>query len=261
MPSAILIEAMPERPPPNENLLSDTASELGPRLRAIRLRRGLGLRELARRVDLAPSSISQIETGKTRPSVSTLYALASEFGVTVEAVLFGEASLPDAEEPDTNAAQLRPVPEPALSVQRADERPAIALPSGVRWERLMFWADEDVEFIEAIYEPGGSSSLDDSFVRHNGHEFGHVLSGSLRLVVGFEEVILGPGDSITFPSSTPHRLSNDGTETARAIWVVRGRRGADQPTEPDEIEGLKLVPAEKKRKRRSRKDDPPPNAQ
>ena len=34
-----------------------------------------------------------------------------------------------------------------------------------------------------------------------------------------------PGDSITFPSSTPHRLSNDGHVTARAIWVVRGRRG------------------------------------
>ena len=56
---------------------SDRASELGPRLRAIRLRQGIGLRELARRLDLSPSSISQIETGKIRPSVSTLYALAA----------------------------------------------------------------------------------------------------------------------------------------------------------------------------------------
>ena len=91
----------------------------------------------------------------------------------------------------------------------------------------MFWADEDVEFLEATYEPGGASSPDDSFVRHNGHEFGYVLSGTLRVVVGFDEFILEPGDSITFPSSTPHRLSNDGTETVRAIWVVRGRRGAE----------------------------------
>ena len=87
----------------------------------------------------------------------------------------------------------------------------------------MFWADEDVEFIEATYEPGGASSPDDSFVRHNGHEFGYILSGTLRVVVGFDEFILEPGDSITFPSSTPHRLSNEGTETVRAIWVVRGR--------------------------------------
>jgi mannose-6-phosphate isomerase-like protein (cupin superfamily) len=124
------------------------------------------------------------------------------------------------------------VSEPALAVQRAVERPAIALNSGVKWERLMSWADEDVEFIEATYAPGGASSPDDSFVRHHGHEFGYVLSGTLRVVVGFDEFVLEPGDSITFPSSTPHRLSNDGTEPVRAIWVVRGRRGAETGHEP-----------------------------
>jgi len=117
--------------------------------------------------------------------------------------------------------------EPGLSVQRAADRPAIQLNSGVRWERLMFWGDEDVEFLEAIYEPGGASSPDDALVRHNGHEFGHILSGTLRVIVGFDEYVLGPGDSITFPSSTPHRLVNAGPETVRAIWVVRDRRGID----------------------------------
>ena len=60
---------------------SDAPTLLGPRLRAIRLARGIGLRELARRLDLSPSSISQIETGKIQPSVRTLYAFASEFAV------------------------------------------------------------------------------------------------------------------------------------------------------------------------------------
>jgi mannose-6-phosphate isomerase-like protein (cupin superfamily) len=104
----------------------------------------------------------------------------------------------------------------------------------VIWERLMFWGDEDVEFLEATYEPGGASSPDDSLVRHNGHEFGYVLSGTLRVVVGFDEFILEPGDSITFPSSTPHRLSNDGSETVHAVWVVRGRRGAEPVRETPE---------------------------
>src|SRR5438034_904163 len=211
--------------------ITDAQSELGPRLRAIRLRQGVGLRELARRLDLSPSSISQIETGKIRPSVRTLYALASEFGVTVDEVLFNEMPLPaDGASPPARGAAA--VSEPALAVQRAVERPAIALNSGVKWERLMSWADEDVEFIEATYAPGGASSPDDSFVRHHGHEFGHVLTGTLRVVVGFDEFVLEPGDSITFPSSTPHRLSNDGTETVRAIWVVRGRRGAETGHEP-----------------------------
>jgi transcriptional regulator with XRE-family HTH domain len=212
----------------------DAPSELGPRLRVIRLRQGIGLRELARRLDLSPSSISQIETGKIRPSVRTLYALASEFGVTVDEVLFNEPpSARGGGAPGTPGLS-RFVPEPGLLVQRAVERPAIALNSGVKWERLMFWGDEDVEFLEATYLPGGASSPDDSFVRHNGHEFGYVLSGTLRVVVGFDEFILEAGDSITFASSTPHRLSNDGTETVRAVWVVRGRRGSETMPEAAE---------------------------
>lgn len=216
---------MKEEPVPAT--IPDASSDLGPRLRAIRLRQGVGLRELARRLDLSPSSISQIETGKMRPSVRTLYAMASEFGVTVDEVLFNETPRPAGRDVPSAPDSTRAIPEPGLAVQRAVERPAIALNSGVNWERLMFWGDEDVEFLEAIYAPGGASSPDDSFVRHNGHEFGYVLTGTLRVVVGFDEFILEPGDSITFPSSTPHRLSNEGTESVRAVWVVRGRRGAE----------------------------------
>lgn len=204
----------------------DVPAELGPRLRALRQRQGVGVRELARRLDLSPSAISQIETGKIQPSVRTLYALASEFGVTVDEVLFGEPAatpaqlLPGAALGTPSAGQ-----DPGVVVGRGGRRPTIKLQSGVKWERLMAWSDEDVEFLEATYEPGGESCPLESLVRHSGHEFGWVLNGTLRVVVGFEEFTLGPGDSITFPSTTPHRLSNDGTETARAIWVVRGRHG------------------------------------
>ena len=210
---------------------ADESALLGQRLRAIRLQTGLSLRELARRVDLSPSAISQIETGKMQPSVRTLYALASEFRVTVDEVLFDHAPpAPDAV--SASVSESTPAAAgPGLEVQPAAGRPAITLESGVTWERLMFWADEDVEFIEATYAPGGASGPDDTLVRHSGHEFGHVLSGTLRVVVGFDEFVLGPGDSITFPSSTPHRLSNEGDETVRAIWVVRGRRGSQPDAE------------------------------
>lgn len=204
--------------------LPDTPSELGPRLRALRLRSGFALRELARRLDMSASAISQIETGKMQPSVRTLYALAAEYGVTVDEVLFEAAATHSGG--STGESVVAASTGPGLAVQPASGRPRIDLNSGVKWERLMFWGDEDVEFIEATYEPGGASSPEGELVRHNGHEFGHVLSGTLRVVVGFDEFVLSPGDSITFPSSTPHRLSNEGSESVRAIWVVRGRRGA-----------------------------------
>jgi transcriptional regulator with XRE-family HTH domain len=207
-------------------ITSDAPSTLGPRLREVRKRNGIGLRELARRVDLSPSAISQIETGRMHPSVRTLYALVSEFRVTVDEVLFDDAPASRDRVSSTEEGSAMAPPEPGVAVQRAGERPAITLNSGVRWDRLMFWADEDVEFIEATYEPGGESGPDNGLMRHSGHEFGYVLSGTLTVVVGFDEFVLSPGDALTFPSSTPHRLSNDGDETVRAIWVVRGRRGA-----------------------------------
>ena len=65
-------------------------------------------------------------------------------------------------------------------------------------------------------------------MRHSGREFGLVVSGKLGVTVGFEEYVLEPGDSISFESTIPHRLHNDGDEVVHAIWVILGRyQGAD----------------------------------
>jgi len=62
-------------------------------------------------------------------------------------------------------------------------------------------------------------------MRHSGSEYGHVLSGRLAVTIGFDTYELGPGDSISFDSTMPHRLFNLGRERVDAIWVVLGRRG------------------------------------
>ena len=227
---------------PSSGITPDAPSSLGPRLREVRQRNGVGLRELARRLDMSPSAISQIETGRMQPSVRTLYAFVSEFRVPLDEVLFDNTRASRDQASSTDSDSSPGAPEPGVALQRAERRPSITLNSGVKWDRLMFWADEDVEFIEATYEPGGASSPDDALTRHSGHEFGYVLSGTLTVVVGFDEFVLCPGDALTFPSSTPHRLSNEGEETVRAIWVVRGRRGVqraqDGPWARDETRGL-----------------------
>src|SRR3990172_8004600 len=64
-------------------------SKVGHRLRAERERLGIGLRELARRVGVSPSLVSQIELDRVNPSVSTLYAIVTELGMTMSDV-FGE---------------------------------------------------------------------------------------------------------------------------------------------------------------------------
>ena len=61
-------------------------SKVGSRLRAERERLGISLRELARRVGVSPSLVSQIELDRVNPSVSTLYALVTELGMTMSDV-------------------------------------------------------------------------------------------------------------------------------------------------------------------------------
>jgi transcriptional regulator with XRE-family HTH domain len=209
----------------------DSGTSVGARLRERRGQLGLSLRELARRLEVSPSLVSQIETGKIQPSVRTLYAIVNELGLSLDEIF--ELSGP------SDPVEAHTLPRPALRrqvegddspgrgattpVQRRADRRGLELESGVRWERLTAWNDNDVEFIEAIYEVGGASSPDGKLVRHSGRELGLVLSGTLGVTVGFEEHVLESGDSISFESSIPHRLHNDGDEVVRAIWVTLGR--------------------------------------
>jgi len=201
--------------------------DVGPRLRAYREQRGLSLRELARRLGVSPSAISQIETGKSRPSVSTLYSIVSELGMSLDE-LFGA---PKPAPPASRPAPATPVPRPPSGqkqaerhVQRADDRATIDLESGVRWERLTPGPDHDLDFLSVTYDVGGSSSEGNRSIRHSGHEYGLILSGTLEVTVGFDHYVLGPGDSISFDSTVPHNLTNRGDEPVRGIWVVVGRQ-------------------------------------
>jgi transcriptional regulator with XRE-family HTH domain len=191
------------------------------RLRAERERRGISLRELARRLDISPSAISQIETGRARPSVATLWAIVTELGMSLDDLFQHDPG--GGADPDEAAAARAGVRE-GVPVVTEEAREALQLATGVRWERLTADADPDVDFIWVVYDVGGSSSPDDGFIRHAGHEYGLVLSGRLEVTVGFETRVLGPGDSIDFDSSTPHRLRNAGDDPVTGVWVVVGRR-------------------------------------
>jgi transcriptional regulator with XRE-family HTH domain len=204
------------------DLTADFQDGVGQRLRSERERRGLSLRELARRLEISPSALSQIETGRSRPSVGTLYAIVSELDLSLDE-LFG------AQRPATSASRAAEAEEGgATLVQRRDTRKGIDLESGVRWERLTPTAEPDADFLYVVYEVGGASSREGTHMRHMGREYGVVLSGRLRVTIGFdEEHELGPGDSIAFESSRPHRLENAGDEPVEAIWFVVGRSQSD----------------------------------
>jgi transcriptional regulator with XRE-family HTH domain len=209
--------------------------QMGERLRAARTARGLSLRELAGRLAVSPSLISQIETGRSNPSVSTLYAIADELDVSLDELLFNDRRpaepMPAAARPDAPTGGTMPAAHP---VQRAATRHRIRLASGVLWERLTTLSEPGIEFLRVTYEVGGASSPPDAFQRHAGHEWGYVLSGRLEVRIGFDEYVLEPGDAISINSSIPHRLATIGDEPVEAIWFVLGRAQFDAQTLIDE---------------------------
>jgi transcriptional regulator with XRE-family HTH domain len=196
---------------------------IGDRLREERSRAGISQRELARRLGLSASLISQLESGLSKPSVGTLYAIVTELGVSLDRVIRGEEFEDQRSERTEENDERSPLVHPG-------ERQVIDLASGVRWEELTAETEEGVDFLHAIYEVGGASTPDESLMRHHGREYGYIVSGKLGIQIGFQTYELEPGDSIAFDSTEPHRLYNRGDEPVHAIWFVVGRE-ADSRTE------------------------------
>jgi transcriptional regulator with XRE-family HTH domain len=204
---------------------------VGERLREHRQRKGISVRSLARELGVSASLISQIETGKSQPSVSTLYAMTTALGISVEDV-FAAAPSGDAAGDDGGVAG--PLPGSVLAalgaargqrvgpLVRRGARELLQLDSGVTWERLGQLPYPHVDFLLITYEPGGSSSSTSGLMSHSGSEYGYLLSGELVLTLGPDELRLGAGDAVSFESVTPHRYRNDGLEPAVGVWFVTG---------------------------------------
>ena len=186
----------------------------GGRIRAARAERKMSLRELARRLDISAGHISQVERGLVRPSISLVYSIASELSIDMSD-LFGDNAAKN-----THYEGVARTEGEERFVTRAAERRTIDLETGVRWELLTPTTREPVNFREIVYPAGAGSDLPGAFVRHSGREYGLLLAGILRVQFDFEEYELGPGDSIAFDSTVPHRFWNGGTETVRAVWCM-----------------------------------------
>ena len=175
------------------------------------------MRELARRVGVSPSLVSQIERGLVAPSVGTLWSMTTELGLVMDE-LFS-----DAERPVITPEQQDDAPSQHRHVQRKGSRKRIRLAGGVEWERLTAQPDDEVEFLYVTYEANAESCPEHSLFRHGGKEYAYVLAGRLGVQIGFERYELGPGDSVSFKSRFPHRLWAIGNEPAIAIWTVVNR--------------------------------------
>jgi transcriptional regulator with XRE-family HTH domain/quercetin dioxygenase-like cupin family protein len=213
--------------------------QLGRRLKAIRLQAGVSLRELARQADVSPSLVSQIENGKSQPSVATLYAFSQLLNVSVDELFEDESTAAPVAAARTRgtakgAAGSNGRVDPVhawrpteyanrVSVVHPSHRPSLAMAEGVIWERLAATPERGVNFMKITYAPGATSSDGDHLSVHDGYEYGFVVAGEVEITVGDEVFLLRQGESLGFDSSIPHVLRNPGPEQFEGIWFVHGR--------------------------------------
>ncbi|MBU0991261.1 MAG: XRE family transcriptional regulator [Proteobacteria bacterium] len=175
----------------------------GDKLRTIRERRGITLKDVAEKAKVSESLVSQIERNKVSPSIDTLLTLADVLDIDLE-YLFQDYKK-----------------NKKVHIVRAGERQRI-VQGDVSYHQLSTLPDVAEEHaIEAFFlEIGKDAEKGDREYGHMGKELGVVLEGEGELVYGTETYKLNQGDSVSFPSDIPHILRNTGRGTLKAIWVI-----------------------------------------
>lgn len=192
---------------------------IGVELRRVRVSRKLSLRSVASAVGVSASLLSQVETGKTQPSVSTLYALVNHLGISLDGLIkgHGQADI-DPQGPNGYEDGHHGI------VQRRNENPIIEMENGVVWERLADGGRADADPLMVTYQPGSSSSVDGKMMRHDALEYGVIIEGSLTLKIEKEVHEIYPGDSFSFDANRLHIWENNSAKPARGIWFVIGNK-------------------------------------
>ena len=180
-----------------------TKYRFGDKLRTVRERKGITLKEVGKKAKVSESLVSQIERNKVSPSIDTLLAIADVLQIDLE-YLFKDYKKTK-----------------KVSLVKADERESVVL-QNVIYHQLSSLADpsekHDMEAILLEIQPGGEKG--NLEYGHAGKELGFILEGTGDLVYGTETYFLKEGDSISFPSDIPHVLKNTGKKTLKAVWIV-----------------------------------------
>ncbi|MEA2703435.1 MAG: hypothetical protein QOD63_1380 [Actinomycetota bacterium] len=183
--------------------VDEVVEGIGPRLRELRMQRGLSLQQLAERAGVSAAAIHKIERSGMVPTITTLLKLADAFDRPVAYFVDEEAD--HAGPVAFTAAAARPE---LFSVDGGVDVRSI---SG---SYARFLLDGRVVTVAAGAGSGPSP------IERQGEELVLVLDGSLRFEVDGRLYEVGTGDALHLRTDRPHRWENAGDVPARAVWVA-----------------------------------------
>ena len=176
-------------------------AQVGPRLKSWREKRSMTLAELSEVTGISSSTLSRLEAGKRAPNLELVVPIARALRLELDDIV----------------PRVAPDPRVSRTTKRIGETQYETLSpesSAVQTYKVTFPAN-----------PAGVTGVPEPKV-HDGQEWLYVLSGRLRLVLGEQDVTLGPGEAAEFDTRIPHWLSATGAGPAEilSIFSKEGKR-------------------------------------
>ena len=181
-------------------------TSLGARIKSLRLERELQQRQLAEKADLAPSMVSQIESGRLTPSLNTLRKIADALSVTIATLFDGQ-------------------PAGRIQVSRRQDYPVVSFDGSTeQWSVLGAGLFEGkIRAVVSTLAPRAKGIATDKVVIKTGQmKLFYVLDGRVALQYSGERHTLEAGDSALLDGGTSHGWENLGGKKARVLWVILG---------------------------------------
>lgn len=179
---------------------------IGEKIRALRLKKGMGLVELGKHTGLSAALLSKLERDKLFPTLPTLLRIALVFSVGLEFFFTDERK------------------RRILAVVRKKDRVRFPEKPGTAdvsyfFESLDYLATErKFNVYLADFQEVPTEKMKPH--HHAGVEFLYLLSGALDIKVGSDTYSLEAGDSIYFDSAVQHSYRRVGKKPCEAVTVV-----------------------------------------
>lgn len=192
-------------------MLSDTLAEglasyrIGPKIRALRQEKELGLVQLGEHTGISSGMLSKIERGQLFPTLPTLLKIALVFGVGLDHFFVDDK--------DT----------PLVAIVRKKDRLRLPDRPGETSPAYFF---ESLDFpvsdrkMEAFYAEFEATSEATEPHTHAGAELIYVIEGQLIVTIGGNDAVLDEGDAVYFDSATPHSYRRGGDSLCAAVVAV-----------------------------------------
>jgi transcriptional regulator with XRE-family HTH domain len=175
---------------------------VGKTVREIRKKQRMTMKEVAVKIGVSESLISQIENDKISPSIDTLLNIAEVLNIDFD-YLFRQFKKDN-----------------PVNIIYKNKRTKI-LKDGILYELLSKIEEDDEHKIEAYYlEIKTGNKRENKTYGHKGWELAIILEGEAKVTIGSQVYTVSEGDSFSFKSDKPHIIENAGEKLLRAYWIV-----------------------------------------